>query len=671
MTTYYFSSEKTLFDRDGRTYEALYSKTDDGAEQLEGLLREEDGRVYLYRESQGREILLYDFTLEMGDEIDLAVYSNRRYMVISVDELVVNGERLKSILLKPSDLTEDEGDTALNWIEGIGNLCKPIYDDGHVWWEDLAYVWGPSYYLPFTFGVPFAGWRGTDLVRTREVHGPELNTAEDSLSYELVPDPAHDCYSLHVSGRMWIHCAPNNYIYCISDPSTEIGVERMRLVKEEMYDTDCIGLYEVDFYFPFFLESTYYVIDNRGEHLVPFRHEQPTAYHPFVEEGKTWKVGWTGNAWEALQLEYYYFEGDTIVDGRACKVMRCRHECSEQMPFVGGTDPWTEYVGAFYEDNQCVYFVTPGTETAHLLYDFRSAAGDSILVYDHADALVSSQVRALIRSKSANWQKRFKGVYRGVSFKKPIGRDANTGEVIFEDDFVGEDFWIDGIGSSHRPMDNCTLNPGYYYELMSCTLGDEVFYYNDDIEDGVTPPDEEAKKQRLDFTHVVKPTPRSPRRSRLPETAAAAEPLTGEYSAQTLFVDMRDLVGPYTVTLRGDDGTELYRKEVDTRNTLGLSTALARYGQSSLTLTIENAAEQYVATLLLDDENGIVDINEDGLPTSDAEIVNGKSVNGQWFDLSGRRLAVTSPRSPSTSPSVSSVLPKGVYINGGKKVVVR
>ena len=71
MTTYYFSSEKNLFERDGRNYEALYSKTDDGAEQIEGLLREEDGRIYLYNERQGREILLYDFTLDVGDEVDL------------------------------------------------------------------------------------------------------------------------------------------------------------------------------------------------------------------------------------------------------------------------------------------------------------------------------------------------------------------------------------------------------------------------------------------------------------------------------------------------------------------------------------------------------------------------------------------------------------------------
>jgi hypothetical protein len=125
---------------------------------------------------------------------------------------------------------------------------------------------------------------------------------------------------------------------------------------------------------------------------------------------------------------------------------------------------------------------------------------------------------------------------------------------------------------------------------------------------------------------------------------------------------MRDLVGHYTVTLRNDDGTVLYRKEIDARNTLGLSTALAHYGHGTFTLTIENGEEQYVATLLIDDETGIA--------TPDSKIVNSKSLNSKslnskWYDLSGRSLSVSS------ASSVPSVLPKGVYIRNGKKFVVR
>ena len=44
------------------------------------------------------------------------------------------------------------------------------------------------------------------------------------------------------------------------------------------------------------------------------------------------------------------------------------------------------------------------------------------------------------------------------------------------------------------------------------------------------------------------------------------------------------------------------------------------------------------------------------------EMVNGQSSNGIWYDLYGRRL--------SESPA-SSVLPKGVYIKDGRKVMVK
>ena len=47
------------------------------------------------------------------------------------------------------------------------------------------------------------------------------------------------------------------------------------------------------------------------------------------------------------------------------------------------------------------------------------------------------------------------------------------------------------------------------------------------------------------------------------------------------------------------------------------------------------------------------------------EMVNGQSSNGKWYDLCGRRL------SESPASSVPSVLPKGVYIKDGKKVMVK
>ncbi len=44
------------------------------------------------------------------------------------------------------------------------------------------------------------------------------------------------------------------------------------------------------------------------------------------------------------------------------------------------------------------------------------------------------------------------------------------------------------------------------------------------------------------------------------------------------------------------------------------------------------------------------------------EMVNGQSSNGIWYDLYGRRVSVS---------SAGSVLPKGVYIKDGRKVLVK
>ena len=49
-------------------------------------------------------------------------------------------------------------------------------------------------------------------------------------------------------------------------------------------------------------------------------------YRPFVEEGKVWKVGNSTSISDNLVnlVDYYYFDGDTIIDGKTCKQMMCQ-----------------------------------------------------------------------------------------------------------------------------------------------------------------------------------------------------------------------------------------------------------------------------------------------------------------------------------------------------------
>ena len=48
------------------------------------------------------------------------------------------------------------------------------------------------------------------------------------------------------------------------------------------------------------------------------------AYRPFIEEGKVWKFGILNSGNPMKVVDYYYFDGDTIIDGRTCKQMMCQ-----------------------------------------------------------------------------------------------------------------------------------------------------------------------------------------------------------------------------------------------------------------------------------------------------------------------------------------------------------
>jgi len=193
---------------------------------------------------------------------------------------------------------------------------------------------------------------------------------------------------------------------------------------------------------------------------------------------------------------------------------------------------------------------------------------------------------------------------------------------------------LEGVGSRFSPLDNIYFPYGYMAErLLTCSVGDEILYMKGDLNS--IWPDNDVKKQWLDFTHTVKPRPKAPRRSESVEAGEEEESLTGEYSARELFVNLKTLDGAYTVTMRNSQSEEVYRKEVQTSNIVALSTDLTKYAKGTYTLVIENDAESYTATLTIGDEDGI---------TSPMANAKESMFNVQWlmfngiYDLTGRRL---------------------------------
>ena len=362
--------------------------------------------------------------------------------------------------------------------------------------------------------------------------------------------------------------------------------------------------------------------------------EPAETYRPFIEEGKVWRTGIQPGNDYVQQFEYKFFE-DSIIGGEVCKTM-----VRSELDKATCTPMDTIYVGAFYEKNHQVYYAAPGQETFQLLYDFGSAVGSEI----NLDGINASLTR-----RQPNLLDGFKGLWTEV--------------LVSHENYTT--FWMEGIGGLSNPMNSLpglSTASSQNEVLLSCyyIATREVIYSLNNELDGPS----EVKKKWLDFTHVVKPRPKSPQRVSASEKdasgegaatsdeAAEQEMLTGEYSARELFVSLKTLTGAYTVTLTDAAGEVVYRKDVQTSNVVALNTLLTDYPDGKYTLTVENAEEQYTALLslpLVDD--AVRDLQDD-------KSVNRESVNGKWSDLSGRHLN-------------SQPIRKGIYIKDGRKVLIK
>ena len=351
--------------------------------------------------------------------------------------------------------------------------------------------------------------------------------------------------------------------------------------------------------------------------------ETEDDYRPFVEEGKVWKVGAQGSGNPVQFVEYYYFDGDTIIDGRTCKkMMRQRYVSPYYSEFEAISQHASQnYVGAWYEEDKKVYFYDASTKQLgprrEMMYDFSAKDNDTLRINGQ------SYVVGLKQTGSMNG---FKGVYREV-------RLYADGENIFSVP------WLEGVGGTDGPTIN--IYPGYVdsmWFLMSCTVGDEVIYFNDKYEDGASPDVIEARKQRIDFTHTIKIKPKSRR------MIEAESPLYGEYNDQQLGINLALLDEAYLVRITGETGNAFYEKTVNAGCIVGLNIDISAYPKGRYTVTVENSRETFAG----------------GFETQTTGISEGRSKRAEErdgiYNLQGQRL---------------NTLQKGMNIVNGKKVISR
>ena len=344
-------------------------------------------------------------------------------------------------------------------------------------------------------------------------------------------------------------------------------------------------------------------------------------YRPFVEDDKVWKVGTiSGNPVQIV--DYYYFDGDTIIDGKTCKQIMCQRFVSPDYSNEYWTPtPSLSKVGAWYEEDKKVYFYDEITQSMRFMYDFSLAANDTL------QFITGWSSPFIIGPKQTGGIEGFKGVYREIMMRGDEGQHFHS------------TFWLEGVGDingpTRIPIDPILGDPVPEF-LMSCVVGDEVIYYNDEYEDGATPAG--ARKNRFDFTHTIKEKPKARMRSE------ESQSLYGEYNNRQLGINLDLLNDAYQVSITNDSGKVVYEKAVNAGSIVGLNIDISKYPEGNYTVTVENSNESFTGEFKAQ-LTGIEEVRSRKI-----------EAKGHIYNLQGQRL---------------SRLQKGLNIVNGQKIYVK
>ena len=343
--------------------------------------------------------------------------------------------------------------------------------------------------------------------------------------------------------------------------------------------------------------------------------EEP--YRPFVEEGKVWKVGDVTSGNPVQHVDYYYFEGDTIIDGITCKQMMSQRFVNPEFAKSNDIpqDNSLSYVGAWYEEMRKVYMYDPTRQQFKLMYDFSHDISDTLQIDNHLYVVGPKEIESIKGFKGAHWDVRM----------------CTDGESIYSPT------WLEGVGSTDCPINN--VYPGYVdplWFLMSCVVGDEVIYLNDVHEDGATPAG--ARKNRFDFTHTIKVKPKA--RTRNEEDLS----LYGEYNERQLSIDLNPISDAYQVRITNETGKAVYEKIINAGSIVALNIDISTYPKGHYTVTVENRNESFTGEFNAQ-KTGIQEVR-----------MKKEDSNSYIYNLQGQRI---------------SSLQKGLNIVNGRKVFVK
>ena len=342
-------------------------------------------------------------------------------------------------------------------------------------------------------------------------------------------------------------------------------------------------------------------------------------YRPFIEDGKVWTVKVYPDGYGMVRndtwTEYYYFNDYTNVGGKTCKRMMYVTNANEDNWVNGVFTPGNlpqHYIGAWYEQDNKVYYAANGKQEPELLYDFTLSTGDNI---------TNPSDYNLIVNKVSGDIPGFKGTYYEMWMEN-----------------ISVERWLEGVGSEswpylNHPWGHC----GHVGVLLSCRVGNEVIYYNSEMDD---PYEMGAQKRRFDFTHTTKLQPKVPTRR------GEEQSLYGEYNALQLGINLEPIADAYMVRITDETGKVVYEKAINAGSIVGLNIDISNYAKGRYTVTVENSQEVFT---------GEFEAQATGIEEVNLTPVLSKG-EGTIFNLQGQRL---------------SSLQRGLNIVNGQKVYVK
>ena len=185
--------------------------------------------------------------------------------------------------------------------------------------------------------------------------------------------------------------------------------------------------------------------------LLPFTASAQEIYNSFVVDGKKWNVMITDSGHMHDTEGSYFLKGDTVIGG---------HHCLKMYSIAPFNYEPVEYIFALYQEGDKVYGIRKGQTEPALWYDFGAKSGD--VVY------IGNEKYGTVQKVDTIW-------FDQLGFKRFFVK-FNEGDIC----------WLSGIGNVHDPTKILPAQ-GKINEVLSCEVDDkvilnDVIYYGSQYE---------------------------------------------------------------------------------------------------------------------------------------------------------------------------------------------